>query len=232
MFLIICIERLLHISSHFSLRKWRRQPHFPTKSAAAALFSYKIGGGGKDLAILLAAVLTWSGYWMEDMLRECGARVSSANFARYLQSYRARVGEAAAAGDGGEEGASERWGPGCRREGEGDVGGCGQRETDGSETEALPPVLHLQGVGSRGGGATAVSSEWPIPGQKKKGPTARRPLRVRWYKAWRVALRGQVTIRCRALALNCCLHSSSTLERKTLVSVESALRWDATVFWS
>ena len=27
-------------------------------------FSYKIGGGGKDLATLLAAVLTWSGYWL------------------------------------------------------------------------------------------------------------------------------------------------------------------------
>ena len=30
---------------------------------AAASFSYKIGGGGKDLATLLATVLTWSGYW-------------------------------------------------------------------------------------------------------------------------------------------------------------------------
>ena len=43
---IICVERLLHIGSHFSLRKWRRRPHFPTKLAAAASFSYKIGGGG------------------------------------------------------------------------------------------------------------------------------------------------------------------------------------------
>ena len=68
-----CVERLLHIGSHFSLRKWWRRPHFlqnwwrwphfPTKLAEAALFSYKIGGGGKDLATLLAAVLTWSGYW-------------------------------------------------------------------------------------------------------------------------------------------------------------------------
>ena len=32
--------------------------------AAAASFSNKIGGGGKDLATLLAAVLTWSGYWI------------------------------------------------------------------------------------------------------------------------------------------------------------------------
>ena len=38
-------------------------PHFPTKLAAADSFSEKIGGGGKDLATLLAAVLTWSGYW-------------------------------------------------------------------------------------------------------------------------------------------------------------------------
>ena len=69
MFLIICVERLLHIGpigSHFSLRKWRwtgggfiflqnwrRWAHFPTKLAAAASFSYKIGGGGKDLATLL-----------------------------------------------------------------------------------------------------------------------------------------------------------------------------------
>ena len=61
MLLIICVERLLHIGSHFSLRKWRRWPHFPTKLAAGASFSYKVGGGGKDLATLLAAVLTWSG---------------------------------------------------------------------------------------------------------------------------------------------------------------------------
>ena len=33
-------------------------------------FSYKIGGGGKDLATLLAAVLTWSGYW-EALLLLC-----------------------------------------------------------------------------------------------------------------------------------------------------------------
>ena len=45
------------------LQNWRRWHHFPTKLAAAASFSYKIGGGGKDLATLLAAVLTWSGYW-------------------------------------------------------------------------------------------------------------------------------------------------------------------------
>ena len=62
MLLIIYVERLLHIGSYFSLRKWWRWPHFPTKLAAAASFSsYKIGG--KDLATLLAAVLTWSGYW-------------------------------------------------------------------------------------------------------------------------------------------------------------------------
>ena len=64
MLLIICVERLLHIGSHFSLRKWRRRPHFPTKLVAAASFSYKIDSGGKDLATLLAAVLTWSGYWI------------------------------------------------------------------------------------------------------------------------------------------------------------------------
>ena len=45
MILIICVERLLHIGSHFSLRKWRRWPHFPTKLVAAASFSNKIGGG-------------------------------------------------------------------------------------------------------------------------------------------------------------------------------------------
>ena len=44
MLLIICVERLLHIGSHFSLRKWRRWPHFPTKLVAVASFSYKIGG--------------------------------------------------------------------------------------------------------------------------------------------------------------------------------------------
>ena len=68
MLLIIYIERLLHIGSHFSLRKWRRRPHFPTKLAAVASFTYKIGGGGKDLATLLAAVLTWSGYWVAILL--------------------------------------------------------------------------------------------------------------------------------------------------------------------
>ena len=84
MLLIICVERLLHIGSHFSLRKWRRQPHFPIKLAAvayffpikleaAASFSYKIGGCGKDLATLLAAVLTWSGYWGWCMSGEPGA---------------------------------------------------------------------------------------------------------------------------------------------------------------
>ena len=64
MLLIIFEERLLHIGNHFSLRKWRRRPHpphFPTKLAVVASFSYKIGSGGKDLATLLAAVLTWSG---------------------------------------------------------------------------------------------------------------------------------------------------------------------------
>ena len=63
--LIICVERLLHIGSHFFLRKWWRRPHFLTKLAAVASFSYKIGGGGKDLATLLTAVLTWSGFWFQ-----------------------------------------------------------------------------------------------------------------------------------------------------------------------
>ena len=45
------------------LQNWRRWPHFPTKLAAAASFSFKIGSGGKDLTTLLEAVLTWSGYW-------------------------------------------------------------------------------------------------------------------------------------------------------------------------
>ena len=74
--LIICVERLLHIGSHFSLRKWRRRPHFPIKLAAVASFSYKIGGGGLiflqnwrrrqgfgNITGRLAAVLTCSGYW-------------------------------------------------------------------------------------------------------------------------------------------------------------------------
>ena len=42
------------------------QPLFSKKMAAAS-FSYKIGGGGKDLAILLVAVLTWSGYWPKNI---------------------------------------------------------------------------------------------------------------------------------------------------------------------
>ena len=53
------------------LQNWRRQPHFPTKLAAAASFSYKIGGSGKDLATLLAAVLTWSGYWSPNLVGIC-----------------------------------------------------------------------------------------------------------------------------------------------------------------
>ena len=37
---------------------------FSYKIGGGGLISYKIGGGGdKDLATLLAAVLTWSGYW-------------------------------------------------------------------------------------------------------------------------------------------------------------------------
>ena len=40
------------------------QPRFSEKMAAAASFSYKIGGGGKELATLLEAVLTWSGLGM------------------------------------------------------------------------------------------------------------------------------------------------------------------------
>ena len=47
------------------LQNWRRRPHFPIKLVAAASFFNKIGGGGKDLATLLAAVLTWSGYWLQ-----------------------------------------------------------------------------------------------------------------------------------------------------------------------
>ena len=77
MLLIICVERLLHIGSHFSLRNFRRRPHFPTKLAAVASFSYKIGG--KDLATLLAAVLTWSGYW-----RSGRTRRRATYFATYL----------------------------------------------------------------------------------------------------------------------------------------------------
>ena len=42
MLLIICVERLLHIGSHFSLRKWRRRPHFPIKLAAVAYFPTKL----------------------------------------------------------------------------------------------------------------------------------------------------------------------------------------------
>ena len=77
MLLIICVERLLHIGSNFSLKKMAAAASFSYKIGSsgiiflqnwwwwrpAASFSYKIGGGGKDLAILLAAVLTWSGYW-------------------------------------------------------------------------------------------------------------------------------------------------------------------------
>ena len=69
----MCVERLLHIGSHFSLRKWRWRPHFLTKLAAAASFSYKIGGGGliflqnwrrrQGFGNITGGVLTWSGYW-------------------------------------------------------------------------------------------------------------------------------------------------------------------------
>ena len=45
--------------SNFSLRKWRRQPHFPTKLAAAASFSYKIGGDG---LIFLQNWRRWQGF--------------------------------------------------------------------------------------------------------------------------------------------------------------------------
>ena len=70
MLLIIYVERSFHIGSQFSLRKWRRRPQIPTKlvalayfptKLAAASFFYEIGGGGKELATLLADILTWSG---------------------------------------------------------------------------------------------------------------------------------------------------------------------------
>ena len=74
MLFIICVERLLHIGSHFSLRKWRQRPHFPTKLAAVASFSYKIGGGGLIFlqnwrrrphfpTKLAAAARIWQHYW-------------------------------------------------------------------------------------------------------------------------------------------------------------------------
>ena len=59
MFLIICLEKLLHIGSHFSLRKWRQRPHFPKKLAAVASFFYKIGGGG---LIFLQNWRRWQGF--------------------------------------------------------------------------------------------------------------------------------------------------------------------------
>ena len=59
MFLIIYVERLLHIGSHFSLRKWQRRPHFPTKLEAVVSFSYKIGRGG---LIFLQNWRRWQGF--------------------------------------------------------------------------------------------------------------------------------------------------------------------------
>ena len=59
MLFIICVEKLLHIGSHFSLRKWRRRPHFPTKLAAVASFSHKFDGGG---LIFLHNWRWWQGF--------------------------------------------------------------------------------------------------------------------------------------------------------------------------
>ena len=77
MLLIICIAR--KISSHWQplfskkMAAPRRRPHFPTKLAAAASFSYKIGGGGliflqnwrrrQGFGNITGGVLTWSEYW-------------------------------------------------------------------------------------------------------------------------------------------------------------------------
>ena len=58
----MCRKITSHWQPLFS-KKMAAAPHFPTKLAAVASFSYKIGDGGKDLATLLMAVLTWSGYW-------------------------------------------------------------------------------------------------------------------------------------------------------------------------
>ena len=64
----------LYYASYYMCKKipshWR--PLFITKMAAAASFSYKIsGGGGKDLVTLMAAVLTWSGYWDIEVYDNC-----------------------------------------------------------------------------------------------------------------------------------------------------------------
>ena len=42
----MCRKITSHWQPLFSLRKWRRRPHFPTKLATVASFSIKIGGGG------------------------------------------------------------------------------------------------------------------------------------------------------------------------------------------
>ena len=59
----MCRKITSHWQPLFSKKIVGQRPHFPTKLAAAVSFFNKIGGGSKDLATLLAAVLAWSGYW-------------------------------------------------------------------------------------------------------------------------------------------------------------------------
>ena len=67
------------VSFSYKIGGGRRWHHFPTKLAAAS-FSYKICGRGKDLATLLAAVLTWSGYW-----RNLTSRLTKMDMFFYLE---------------------------------------------------------------------------------------------------------------------------------------------------
>ena len=67
MLLIICICRKISGSMRLNilfLYTGRCQSPFSKKMAAAASFSFKIGGSNQYLVTLLAVILTWSGYWM------------------------------------------------------------------------------------------------------------------------------------------------------------------------
>ena len=121
---------------------------------------------------------------------------------------------------------------------------AGSIGSDGGWIRALcwVPMTERSPLSSGLVGAVCTGDKCPLSGHHQRGeegrwspPLSRRPLRIWWYKTWKVALRGrgsrEVTMRrmgWRALAQNCCEYRSRcALKGRTQVS---ALRWDTAAF--